>query len=122
MVTLATAPPGRRPHIPLHPKTQRSQGTVVVLVAQRILYSKAKRWAFLRTIGIGTIAVAAPVVTAINPKAAEIVASVSYAWVFLARTLFVAREHRHSSRAAEVQEQFDALIFGMPELALLDPG
>jgi predicted pore-forming effector associated with SMODS systems len=92
-----------------------------LLVAQRKLYRRAKRWSFLRTIGIGVIAVAAPIVTAINPKLAETVASVAYIWVFLARTLFSAREHAHSSKGADVQEQFDLLVYSMPKLALRSP-
>lgn len=92
-----------------------------LLIAQRRLYSKAKRWAFLRTVGISVIAVGAPILTAVNPETSVVVGAAAALWVFLARTVFVTRERSHSSRAAEVQEQFDIEVFGMPQIAIRHP-
>jgi hypothetical protein len=100
---------------------QNSTAALRLLLAQRRLYTRAKRWAFLRTIGISVIAVVAPILTAVSPRTSVVVGAVAAGWIFLARTLFVGREHRHSLSAAELQEQFDLLAFGMPNLALRDP-
>lgn len=102
-------------------QAQNTTAALRLLLAQRRLYSKAKRWAFLRTIGISVIAVAAPIVTALYPKASVLVGAVATVWIFLSRTIFVGGEHGHSSKGAEVQEQFDVLVFSMPQLALRDP-
>jgi hypothetical protein len=92
-----------------------------LLLAQRRLYSRAKRWAFLRSIGVSLIAVAAPIVTSVSPGAAVAVGTVASVWIFLSRTVFMTVERARSARAADVQEQFDVLVFAMPQLADRDP-
>lgn len=102
-------------------RTQNTSKALRLLLAQRRLYSRAKRWAFLRTIGISVIAIAAPILTAAYPKSAVVVGAVAAAWIFLARTVFVTVERQYSAKGAEVQEQFDLLVFSMPQLALRSP-
>jgi hypothetical protein len=72
-------------------------------------------------LGIGVIAVAAPIATAFYPGIAVVVGAIAAVWVFFARTLFFTIERRQSAKAAEIQEQFDLLLFAMPQLAPRDP-
>jgi hypothetical protein len=92
-----------------------------LLLAQRRLYSKAKRWALLRSVGFSVVAVAAPLITAIWPDASVAVGAFAGVWIFLSRTAFVSAERYHSSRGAIVQELFDLRIYRMPQLALRQP-
>jgi hypothetical protein len=87
-----------------------------LLLAQRKLYSRAKRWAFLRSIGLGLVAVLAPITTALSPSLTTIAASIAAIWILLSRTLFQSLERRSAERAAVVQEMFDRLVFDMPDL------
>lgn len=86
-----------------------------LLLAQRLIYNRAKRWSFLRWIGFSVIGLAAPVLTIIAPQLAVLVAGVAGIWIFLSRTWFAAREQTEAAKAAQVQELFDQFIFGMPE-------
>ena len=86
-----------------------------LLLAQRKLYSRAKRWSFLRWMGFSIIGVAAPILTVIVPKAAVGVGAVAGVWIFLSRTWFSSVEQALAAKAADIQEQFDQLVFGMPE-------
>lgn len=92
-----------------------------LLLAQRRLYSAAKRWSNLRFVGLSLIAVAAPVLTALRPGIAVAVGAIAGGWIFLSRTVFLAFEQRYSSRGADVQEQFDLLVFAMPSIARRNP-
>jgi hypothetical protein len=85
-----------------------------LLLAQRRMYSRAKIWNYIRVIGIGVIALGAPIITAIQPSAAEIVGAIAGAWIFLARTIFLALERAWSRPAANVQDAFDTYIFNLP--------
>jgi SMODS-associating 4TM effector domain len=85
-----------------------------LLLAQRKLYSHAKRWSFLRWIGFSVIGVAAPILTVIVPKAAVGLAALAGVWIFLSRTWFSSIEQDLAAKAADVQEQFDQHVFGMP--------
>jgi hypothetical protein len=86
-----------------------------LLLAQRRLYSRAKRWSFLRWIGFSVIGVAAPVLTIVAPKASVGVGAVAGIWIFLSRTWFTSIEQGLAAKAADIQEQFDQMVFGMPE-------
>jgi hypothetical protein len=85
-----------------------------LLLAQRKLYSRAKRWSFLRWIGFSVIGVAAPILTVVVPKAAVGVGAVAGVWIFLSRTWFSGVEQGLAAKAADIQEQFDQLVFDMP--------
>jgi hypothetical protein len=84
------------------------------LLAQRRMYSRAKRWNYIRVFGIGIIALGAPIITVITPHVAEIVGAIAGAWVFLARTIFLAGERRWARPAASVQDAFDTYVFDLP--------
>lgn len=88
-----------------------------LLVAQRRLYSKAKRWLGVRWIGMILIGIGAPVVAVLWPSVAVAAAAVAGVWLFLGRTVLLFRQRGIAEQAAAVQEQFDAYVFGMPELA-----
>jgi SMODS-associating 4TM effector domain len=85
-----------------------------LLLAQRKLYNRAKRWSFLRWIGFSVIGVAAPILTVIVPTAAVVVGAVAGVWIFLSRTWFSSVEQGLAAKAADIQEQFDQLVFAMP--------
>jgi SMODS-associating 4TM effector domain len=85
-----------------------------LLLAQRRLYNRAKRWSFLRWIGFSVIGVAAPILTVVVPDAAVTVGAIAGVWIFLSRTWFSSVEQDLAAKAAEIQEQFDHFVFGMP--------
>jgi SMODS-associating 4TM effector domain len=91
------------------------------LLAQRRMYSLAKRWNYIRVFGIGIIALGAPIITVITPHAAEIVGAVAGAWIFLARTIFLAGERRWARPAASVQDAFDTFVFDLPANPAVSP-
>lgn len=101
--------------------SQNSIAALRLLVGQRKLYRVAKRWAFLRTIGLSVVAIAAPIITAVYPAASVAVGAVAGVWIFLSRTVFLGFERKKAAAAASVQEQFDLLIYDMPDIALRDP-
>jgi hypothetical protein len=84
------------------------------LLAQRRLYSRAKRWNYVRVFGIGIIALGAPIVTVIDPALAVVVGAVAGAWIFLARTIFLGGERRSARQAANIQDAFDTFVFDLP--------
>lgn len=88
-----------------------------LLVAQRRLYSRAKRWLGLRWIGTMLLGIAAPVVSVLWPSLAVAASAVAGAWLFLGRTVLMYRQTAITSQAAAVQEQFDFVVFGMPDRA-----
>jgi hypothetical protein len=92
-----------------------------LLLAQRRLYSRAKQWAAFQSLGIGLVAVAAPICTALDPDAAVPVAAVASVWYFLNHVVFRQLERAAATKGATVQEQFDTTIFGMPTIAVRDP-
>lgn len=98
-------------------KRQDENDSLRFLLAQRKLYSKAKKWLSFRLFGMGAIAIAAPIIAFIWPQAAVVVGAVSGAWIFLGRTLFYILEKGLSAKAAAVQEMFDIRVFKMPHLA-----
>ena len=86
-----------------------------LLLAQRKLYSHAKWWSFMRWIGFSVIGVAAPILTVIVPDASVAVGALAGVWIFLSRTWFSSVEQGIAAKAAEIQEQFDHVVFAMPE-------
>jgi hypothetical protein len=85
-----------------------------LLLAQRKLYNRAKRWSFLRWIGFSVIGVAAPILTVVVPAAAVVVGAVAGVWIFLSRSWFSSVEQGLAAKAADIQEKFDQLVFAMP--------
>ncbi|MEV6621280.1 S-4TM family putative pore-forming effector [Amycolatopsis sp. NPDC051106] len=95
----------------------REQNTIEaarLLLAQRRLYSKSKRWLALRTIGVLLIAIVTPSACLVWPKSAIVWGAIATLWTFAGRTALIQLEKRTSAKAAAVQEIFDTLIFGMP--------
>jgi hypothetical protein len=92
-----------------------------LLLAQRRLYSRAKRWSFLRWIGFSVIGVAAPVLTVVVPDAAVTVGAIAGVWIFLSRTWFSTVEQSLAAKAADIQEQFDQFVFSMPAVVTRVP-
>lgn len=111
-----TTPPYTPPSSRDVARSQNQVGSLRLLIAQRRLHGVAKFWAYLRMLGLGVIAVAAPVVAAVNPDLSVGFAAFAAAWFVMSRTVFVSIERRYSERGALVQEQFDRGIYGMPEL------
>jgi hypothetical protein len=102
-------------------QTQDSLPALRLLLGQRRLYSRAKRWSFLRWLGFSILGVAAPLVAVFVPSLAVAVGAAAGGWIFLSRTVFRSFETVRESKAASIQEDFDLLVFGMPELATRDP-
>jgi len=92
-----------------------------LLLAQRRMYKRAKLWANLRFIGFSVIGVGAPVVGVLWKDSATVLAAVAGCWIFLSRTVFLRRERGYAAFGAQVQEQFDLLVFGMPTTAARVP-
>lgn len=100
---------------------QNEDSNLKVLLAQRRLYSRAKRWTAVRAVGVGIVAVAAPLIAAFCPQKAVWAAAVAAVWYVLNR-LVVRRCERHDATlAATAQEQFDTSVFGMPTIAVREP-
>lgn len=102
-------------------ETQDSIPALRLLIAQRRLYSRAKRWSFLRWLGFSLLGVTAPLVAVFMPSLAVEVAAAAGLWIFLSRTVFKTFEATREAKAASIQEDFDLLVFGMPEIATRDP-
>ena len=102
-------------------RLQNEPRSLQLLLAQRRMYSFAKRWSNLRVIGVGVIAIAAPIITALLPGTAEIVGAVAGGWFFLNKTLCLSRERHWIGTAAGVQELFDCHVFRLPRNDALGP-
>lgn len=85
-----------------------------LLIAQKRLYSRAKRWVSIRWFGMLVIGFAAPIVAVIWPQSSVAVGSIAGAWLFLGRTLLMHGQKKSAEQAAAVQEQFDFYVYGMP--------
>lgn len=96
---------------------QNDPDALRLLIAQRFLYRRAKRWLGVRWLGMLIIGVGAPVVSVLWPSLAVASGAVAGLWIFLGRTSLLARQTAITSQAASVQEQFDTFVFAMPEIA-----
>lgn len=92
-----------------------------LLLAQRRLYSRAKIWTFVRGVGIGLIAVAAPLSAAFWEPFAVWAAAVAAGWYILNCLAFRRLERYNATRGATAQELFDVTVFGMPTIAVREP-
>lgn len=95
-------------------KRQNDDEALRLLLAQRRLYTRAKRWQGVRWIGLLVLGVAAPFVSILAPALAVYVGAVTGVWLFIGRTLLASAEARIMTRAAGIQEDLDLYIFGMP--------
>ncbi|MHB8636731.1 MAG: S-4TM family putative pore-forming effector [Fimbriimonadaceae bacterium] len=100
---------------------QNDYSSLRLLLAQRRFHSKAKRWAALRGLGVGIIAVAAPLISFKWPSMAVVIGAISGSWIVLSRTLFLGLERGLAARGAILQERFDLSIFAMPEVTFRFP-
>lgn len=100
---------------------QNKDNNLGLLLAQRRLYSRAKIWTTVRGVGIGLIAVAAPLIAAFWEPLAVWAAAVAAGWYILNRVVFRRLERRDATYGATAQELFDVTVFGMPTIAVRDP-
>lgn len=84
-----------------------------LLIAQKRLYSRAKRWVSIRWFGMLVIGLAAPIVAVIWPQSSVVLGSIAGAWLFLGRTLLMYVQKKSTEQAAAVQEQFDFYVYEM---------
>lgn len=96
---------------------QNDANALRLLIAQRRLYRRAKRWLALRWIGMVVIGIGAPVVSILWPSLAVASGAIAGLWLFLGRTLLVFLQSATTTKAASVQEQFDFYVFQMPDNA-----
>lgn len=85
-----------------------------LLIAQRRLYQRAKRWLGFRWFGMLVIGVVAPVLSVMNPHLAVWAGAVAGLWLFLGRTVLVFLQSATTAKAAATQEQFDFYVYDMP--------
>jgi hypothetical protein len=93
---------------------QNDGNALRLLIAQRRLYSKAKRWLALRWFGMLIIGLGAPVVSVIWPDLAVVSGAIAGLWIFLGQSVLINAQSVEVTRAAAVQEQFDFYVFAMP--------
>lgn len=102
-------------------RAQSSGANLTLLSAQRRFYARAKIWATARGLGVGTVAIAAPILAAFWGSATAPAATIAAIWYVLDRVLFLFLERQDAARGATVQEQLDTTIFGMPTIAVRKP-
>ena len=88
-----------------------------LLLVQRRLYRRAKRWLAIRWLGMCVIGIGAPVISVLWPSLAVAAGATAGLWIFLGRTLLELAQVSTTARAASVHEQFDFYVFGMPDTA-----
>ncbi|MFF5615098.1 S-4TM family putative pore-forming effector [Streptomyces albidoflavus] len=93
---------------------QNDNEALRLLIAQRRLYSKAKRWLSIRWFGMLIIGLAAPAVSVIWPNLAVVSGALAGLWIFLSQSVLVNAQSNAVASAAAVQERFDLYVFGMP--------
>lgn len=94
---------------------QNDDEALRMLLAQRRLYTRAKRWQGARWIGLLILGVAAPFISLLIPGSAVAVGAITGIWLFVGRTFLSVAEVRTMTKAAAVQEELDLYIFEMPE-------
>jgi hypothetical protein len=103
-------------------QAQNDDVNLRLLLVQRRLYSRAKVWSGARGLGVGLVAIGAPIATALSSDVAVAAATTAAVWFTLNRLVFGPIEARSAALGATAQEQFDTAIFGMPRIAVRTPG
>jgi hypothetical protein len=96
---------------------QNDPDALRLLLVQRRLYRRAKRWLAIRWLRMVVLGIGAPVVSVVWPSLAVAAGAAAGLWIFLGRTLLELAQVSTTARAASVQEQFDFYVFGMPNSA-----
>lgn len=104
------------PSAPEIARAQNEDQALRILLAQRRLYRRAKVWSTVRGLGIGIVAIGSPIIAALYPTLAVLLASVAAGWFALNRLAFSRFERHYVERAATAQQQFDTSIFLMPSI------
>lgn len=94
---------------------QNDSHALRLLLAQRRLYSGAKRWQGARWVGMLILGIGAPFVALLAPTFAVVVGAIAGMWLLAGRTILTWLETRTMVRAACVQEELDQYLFTMPE-------
>jgi len=113
---MPSSPSYKPPTVPTLHSNQNAPDALRLLIAQRRLYRKAKRWLAARWLGFVVIGIAAPVVSTVWPNCAAVAGAAAGVWIFLGRTWLLTSQEIITARAAAIQEQFDLLVFGMPSV------
>ena len=92
---------------------QNDPDMLLLLSAGTWHYMRAKRWHFLRVLGMLALAAAAPLITFLWPDAATVVGAAAGAWVLVGRTALAMAERRDIRLGATTREQFDVDLFGL---------
>jgi hypothetical protein len=93
---------------------QNSVRALQLLIAQRRLYTRAKRWQGVRWGGLLVLGIGAPFLSLIAPTFAVAAGAVTGLWLFAGRTVLTWLETRTMVKAACVQEELDHYLFAMP--------
>lgn len=94
---------------------QNDDEALRLLLAQRRLYTRAKRWQGARWIGLLFLGIAAPFISILISGSAVAVGAITGVWQFIGRTFLTAAEVQMMTKAAAVQEELDLYVFQMPE-------
>lgn len=85
-----------------------------LLVAQRRLYSDAKRWRGVRTAGSLLVGIPLPILAVVVPASQSLVSAVGAAWLVVTVSLMFGLERGKVASATRVLEQFDVAVFSLP--------
>jgi hypothetical protein len=92
---------------------QNTSWSLQLLAAQRQLYTEAKRWRRLRAWSVAAVAIVGVAATLFAPELLRFVGAVGAA-LALVQWLAGIVEKQRSKSAANVQEQFDTIVLGLP--------
>lgn len=93
---------------------QNEPDQIDLLVAQRYLYSLAKKYFTGRSVAALALAIIGPVVAVVHPNAAGYVGLFSLAYLVIDFTVLESLENKSKESAAKVQELFDTRVLSMP--------
>lgn len=94
---------------------QNDDEALRLLLAQRRLYTRAKRFQGGRWIGLLILGIAGPFISILIPGSAVAVGAITGVWLFISRTFLTAAEVQRMTKAAAVQEELDLYVFQMPK-------
>lgn len=94
---------------------QNDDEALRLLLAQRRLYTRAKRFQGGRWIGLLILGIAGPFISILIPGSAVAVGAITGVWLFISRTFLTAAEVQKMTKAAAVQEELDLYVFQMPK-------